>query len=150
MSLDQSKDSETEKISPSRALELVCLGLAIASKTWRNQVEARDWSDVEMQCIVSELKTGGGGGKSKNYHYLEKWLLQVLSVGWKHPELPADVLASKLKRNGCKGRVIDQLIRISEMGKFGLDMDLDKFFTAVSRAYEEAMPELDKLLKEKT
>ena len=50
MSLDQSKDSETEKISPSRALELVCLGLAIASKTWRNQVEARDWSDVEMQC----------------------------------------------------------------------------------------------------
>jgi hypothetical protein len=29
-------------------------------------------------------------------------------------------------------------------------MDLDKFFTAVSRAYEEAIPELEKLLKEKT
>jgi len=108
-------------------------------------VEPHDWTDVEMQCIISELKTGGGGGKSKNYRYLEKWCLHVLSVQWKHPELPMAVLAKKLRRNGCKGRVIDQLVRLGELGSFGLDMDLDKFFTAVSRAYEEAMPEIQGL-----
>ena len=136
-------------MSPSRALELVVLGVMLGSKTWRESVEPHDWGDPELQAIVSELQHGGGGGKIKDYHHLKKWLLKVLSVEWDNPEKPVPTIIEKLKRNACKYRVITQLTRLSEMGNFGLDLDLDKFFTCVSRAYEEAIPEIEKLLKEK-
>ena len=135
-------------MSPSVALELVALGVMLGSKQWRNKVAPHAWSAPEIQSIVSELQHGGGG-KVKDYHYLQKWLLKALSIEWKSPEKPVPAIIEKLKRNAGKYRVITQLKRLSEMGNFGLDMDLDKFFTCVSRAYEEAIPEIEKLLKEK-
>ena len=129
------------------ALELLCLGIVLGNPDCRKMVEERDWSSVEMQCIVSELKNGGGG-KQKVYHYLERWMLEMCGVEWKPPRKPVPEALAKLKRNGTKSRVLTQLQRISETGFRTLDLDLDKFFICIARAYSEAVPEIEKLLKE--
>ena len=130
------------------ALELVCLGIAVGSLEWRKSVEPKDWGDTDIQCIVSELQNGGGGGKQKDYHYLKKWLFDVAGVQWKGGK-PVPAMLEKLRRNSCRHRVIQVLTRLKETSGYQLDMDLDKFFAIISAAYDEAIPEIDKMLKGK-
>jgi len=142
------EDSHEEPLLTDRiALELVCLGVAIGSLEWRKSVDPQDWSEVDIQCIISELKNGGGG-KQKDYHHLKKWLLQVVSVEWKDGK-PVPAMLEKLKRNSCKNRVIQILTRLKETSGYQLDMDLDKFFAIISAAYDEAIPEIETMLKGK-
>ena len=142
------EESNEETVLTSRtALELVCLGIAVGSLEWRKSVEPKDWGDTDIQCIVSELQNGGGG-KKKDYHYLKKWLLDVAGVQWKGGK-PVPAMLEKLKRNTCKHRVIQVLTRLKETSGYQLDLDLDKFFAIISAAYDEAIPEIERMLEGK-
>ena len=146
-SLQKREDSREDPILTDRiALELVCLGIALGSLEWRKSVDPQDWSEVDIQCIISELKNGGGA-KQKDYHHLRKWLLEFLSVEWNLNSKPVPSMLSKLKRNSCKHRVIQILTRLKETSGYQLDMDLDKFFSIISAAYGEAIPEIESILE---
>ena len=128
-------------LTRSEALELVALGMVLGNPELRKMVNESDWGSVDMQCIVSELKTNGGS--SKVYTYLERWLLEVCGVEWKPPGKPATALFAKLLRNTRKYRVVTELQRLGECAGRTLDIDLDKFFECLRKAYEQAGPEIE-------
>ena len=121
------EESHEEQVLTSRtALELVCLGIAVGSLEWRELVEPKDWGDTD----------------------LKKWLFDVAGVQWKGGK-PVPAMLEKLKRNTCRHRVIQVLTRLKETSGYQLDLDLDKFFAIISAAYDEAIPEIETMLKGK-
>lgn len=140
-------EKETNPLSQSLALQLVSLGMILASKEARKKCDPEDWEYSDMEVVVSEVQHLGGADKA--YAYLKRWLLEICGVDWKQPKMqPVDAILAKLRRDGVKGRVIDELGRMKEGNFLTLDMNLDQFFQCIARAFHAAEPEVKEWYQE--
>ena len=81
--LQASQELMDSPLTQGMAIQLVAIGMVIASKEVRKQVDPEDWQAWDMGVVVSEIQHHGGPDKA--YGYLKRWLLDLCGVDWKLP-----------------------------------------------------------------
>jgi len=121
---------DADEVRREDLLQVFMLGAALVSKDLRDTLNPEDFTEIDMQCAVSELKEGG------SYKYLRGVLRELVGVEWVDsdgPPLPK--ITARLKQNGKRAGVLDMLVQAMRAleGK-RTDEDIERFFEACIEA----------------
>lgn len=125
---------DADEVRREDLLQVFMLGAVLVDKDLRETLIPEDFTEIDMQCAVSELKEGG------SYKYLRSVLHELMGVEWidgDGPPLPK--IVARLKQNGKRAGVLYMLVKAMRAleGK-RTERDIDKFFEACVEAGRRA------------
>ena len=135
---------DADEVRREDLLQIFVLGAVLGDKDLRERLEPEDFTEVDMQCAMSELKAGG------SYKYLREVLHNMCGVEWSDrdgPPLPK--IVARLKQNGQRSGVLYMLVQAMRAleGK-RTEEDIGRFFEATIEAGRRAQAETNGVVRD--